>query len=99
MVFSLQSLQSNRICINRAEYLANGSQYTLQQNLSPGNYSLRVKAQSQADFGEFSPLVYFYIEEQSSGSSTQFVIFGLIALLVGINLFYFLWADNCNDFL
>lgn len=78
----LQSKEVPRICITRSEYLANGSQYTLQQNLSPGNYSLRVTARSQAGFGNPSPLVYFYIEEQSSGSHTQFVILGLIALLV-----------------
>lgn len=85
----LQSQQVTPACINRTEYLANGSQYMLQQKLSPGNYSLKVRAQTQAGYGSFSPLVYFYIEETSTGTGTQFAIIGSVVVLVSKRVLYY----------
>nr|QIS94309.1 insulin receptor 1a [Pyrrhocoris apterus] len=71
-------------CITQKHFSESGYVYHL-NNLSPGNYSLRVRAASLAGKGDYTPYKYFVIEESSF--SILFII--LIVMLVIFIIFSF----------
>lgn len=55
--------------------------YTLKQ-LNPGNYSLRLLANSQAGYGEYSPYIHFIIEESASRTPLEIFLYGFAGVAV-----------------
>lgn len=78
-------------CITRLEHEKASYQYKL-HGLSPGKYSVRVKAQSLAGDGHYTDIVYFYISEPFSFSTTINAIVGvLVVLIVAAGIVFYFW--------
>ncbi|XP_075217094.1 insulin-like receptor [Lycorma delicatula] len=69
-------------CITRRDFLEQGKSYTL-QNLTPGNYSLKVHATSLAGNGDFTSVQYFQIKGPPAVSKLQIIV----GVIVGVLLF------------
>lgn len=68
-------------CTPRSEFIKNNRSYML-VNLSPGNYSLRVRATSLAGNGNYTETRYFYIQDLPSSSSVKVLVGGLVSALL-----------------
>jgi hypothetical protein len=80
VLYCFQS-KANQESVTHTRFLNQSRIHTL-KGLSPGNYSLRVFATSSAEHGDFSPYVYFYIEERSSSTPVVWVAISVGLLIV-----------------
>lgn len=72
-------------CITHTRYKNNGKKYTL--NDRPGNYSLMIRAFTEAGYGNYSQPVYFKIEESSSNSTSIIVTILMALFVVSVSVF------------
>lgn len=68
-------------CITRKEHQKAKYEYKIHR-LPPGNYSIRVKAQSLAGDGSYTDRTYFYIAMPGSSSTIIHVVISLLVILV-----------------
>jgi insulin receptor len=76
-----ENSKANQESVTHTRFLNQSRIHTL-KGLSPGNYSLRVFATSSAEHADFSPYVYFYIEERSSSTPVVWVAISVGLLIV-----------------
>lgn len=79
----VENLKPTLECITRKQFLNQKMMYTLNK-LSPGNYSLRLVAISQAGNGDYSSYINFLIEETSNISSVQIFLYVFAAVAVAL---------------
>ncbi|KAB0801173.1 hypothetical protein PPYR_05527 [Photinus pyralis] len=79
----VENLKPTLECITRKQFLNQKMMYTLNK-LSPGNYSLRLVAISQAGSGDYSSYINFLIEETSNITSVQIFLYVFAAVAVAL---------------
>lgn len=78
-------------CITRAEHQESNYKYTI-RHLQPGNYTLRIKAQSLAGDGNYTRNVYFYIPLPSKNNTVVHVVVSvIIVLLIAAGVAIYFW--------
>ncbi|XP_014256336.1 insulin-like receptor [Cimex lectularius] len=77
----IENFKPNIECITRKQFRDANNSYML-KNLGPGNYSLRVRATSYGGEGNFTPVKYFYIEEESQISVVYISLMFSTALII-----------------
>lgn len=87
----LFQFKPNRICITRSNYLQHNGYYI--SELPPGNYSLRVKANSLSKYGNWTAHVYFRIAAVSGMFSLFLLLLLTLNLLCDCILFYILYKS------
>ncbi|PSN49106.1 hypothetical protein C0J52_13639 [Blattella germanica] len=89
----IENFQPVLDCISRKEYVDFGGGFVL-SNLSPGNYTFRVKATSLAGEGQFTEQFSFHMEElpveSAAGVLTGVLLTAMLVLLV-LAVASFLW--------
>ncbi|XP_063217710.1 insulin receptor-like [Bacillus rossius redtenbacheri] len=79
-------------CVTRKQHERNGGGYVV-RNLSPGNYSFRVRATSLADEGPFTDVIYYrVVEKPGAAGMTKTLIIIFVCLvafsLVAVSLYF-----------
>ncbi|BES91403.1 tyrosine-protein kinase receptor [Nesidiocoris tenuis] len=77
-------------CITSKTFQSSGNVWIL-QNLSPGNYSLRVRSTSLAQTGNWTATKYFFIQEDATLSLLSWILIIVIVIFFFVTIVVFLY--------
>ncbi|XP_012280342.1 insulin-like receptor [Orussus abietinus] len=84
----IKNIKGTVVCITRRDFVTSENTYLL-KDLSPGNYSVKVRATSLAGNGAYTNVRYFYIEEYNTTGkfwimfwSIGFIVIVILPLIV-----------------
>ncbi|XP_012056411.1 PREDICTED: insulin-like receptor [Atta cephalotes] len=77
----IKNIQATVVCITRRDFTNMGNSYVLKE-LSPGNYSVKVRATSLAGNGAYTEVKYFYIPEYGTFGTFWILFWSILGIVI-----------------